>query len=450
MSSFTPPSDLNAEQSLLGSILLNPKTMDEVADKILFQHFYDPRHQKIFQYMASLSTQNKPIDILFLLDYAKSVGDDSITKDFLLELVSHSSLSKSPAQTCTIIKDKSILRSLIEIGDTLKKTAMEEGPTREILDNAQKSIFDISHENQEKNFIQLSEIIGESFDRINELHENPNPYRGTPTGFTDLDKKLGGLVDSNLIILAARPSMGKTSLALEIMRRVALSANVGVGMFSLEMSKEELTDKLLATTSGVDLWKIRNGLFSDKDNNNDFMKLGNAIGILDQAPIFIDDSGGLNILELRSKCRRLLSKHNIGLIIIDYLQLMSGRGNMYRGNRVQEVSDISRSIKMLAKELDVPIIALSQLSRGVESRDDKRPMLSDLRESGSIEQDADVVMFVHREERYHPETKKKGIADIIVAKHRGGEIGSVELKWIHNLATFGNLENARLRSYTGE
>jgi len=271
-------------------------------------------------------------------------------------------------------------------------------------------------------------------------------YRGIPTGFVDLDNMLGGLHHSDLIILAARPSMGKTSLALEIVKRVALQQQIGVAVFSLEMSRDQLCDKLIASVSGIELRKIRSGQLEDSDNLNEFTKLGEAIGRLEEAPIWIDDSGSLNIMELRTKARRLKSRHNIGLIVIDYLQLMSGKNYNYQGNRVQEVSDISRGLKMLAKELNIPVLALSQLSRGVEGREDKRPLLSDLRESGSIEQDADVVLFIHREEMYSKDTKKKGIAEILISKHRNGETGVVELAWVPKLATFENLQGARIRN----
>jgi replicative DNA helicase len=244
--------------------------------------------------------------------------------------------------------------------------------------------------------------------------------------------------------------MGKTSLALELIKRISLGTKNGVAIFSLEMSKDQLVDKLISSVSGISLKKIRSGHLSDEPHNNEFVRLGQAIGQLSEAPIWIDDSGALNIMELRTKARRLKSRHNIGLIMIDYLQLMSGKTSSYGGNRVQEVSDISRGLKMLAKELNIPIIALSQLSRSVEGRDDKRPMLSDLRESGSIEQDADVVMFIHREEMYHKETKKKGIADILISKHRNGETGAVELAFIHRLATFDNLQGAKITTRTNE
>ncbi len=442
-----PPSDVEAEQSLLGSILLNSKILDDFADKLFKEVFYGHKHQEIFCGMMSLWSQNKPADIIFVLDECDNLAkrnkqQTEITKEYLLELVTKSSLASSSSALIKIIKDKYLLRTLVKVGDDLKNMANSEAQSpSDVLDLAQKRLFEVSIDSQEKNFVPINEILMNAFERLSELQANGNEFSGVPTGFADLDKALGGLHNSDLIILAARPSMGKTSLALEITKRVALTEQIGVAFFSLEMSKEQLVDKLLASVSGVDSWKIRTGKFDE--SADEFSKLGEAIGRLDQAPIWIDDSGSLNILELRSKARRLKSKHSVGVIIIDYLQLMSGGGRNYNGNRVQEVSEISRGLKILAKELNIPIIALSQLSRSVEGREDKRPMLSDLRESGSIEQDADVVMFVHREEMYHKETKRKGIADILIAKHRHGETGSVELAWVGRLATFENLHSAK-------
>jgi replicative DNA helicase len=376
---------------------------------------------------------------------ATEVG--TINREYLLELIAKSSLSSSPEHTARIIKEKYILRMLIRVGDNLKTLAVESNsPVEDILDNAQKQLYEIALDNLDKNFVRIGDLLTATFERINELYTNQVKYRGIPTGFVDLDNMLGGLHHSDLIILAARPSMGKTSLALEIVKRVALQQQIGVAVFSLEMSRDQLCDKLIASVSGIELRKIRSGQLEDSDNLNEFTKLGEAIGRLEEAPIWIDDSGSLNIMELRTKARRLKSRHNIGLIVIDYLQLMSGKNYNYQGNRVQEVSDISRGLKMLAKELNIPVLALSQLSRGVEGREDKRPLLSDLRESGSIEQDADVVLFIHREEMYSKDTKKKGIAEILISKHRNGETGVVELAWIPKLATFENLQGARIRN----
>ena len=450
---YNPPHDLEAEKALLGSLLLNPKLLEEVADKLKPDYFVDRKNQIVYQIILDLWLNSQPVDVLFVLNAlqnnlrfnATEVG--TINREYLLELIAKSSLSSSPEHTARIIKEKYILRMLIRVGDNLKTLAVESNsPVEDILDNAQKQLYEIALDNLDKNFVRIGDLLTSTFERINELYTNQVKYRGIPTGFVDLDNMLGGLHHSDLIILAARPSMGKTSLALEIVKRVALQQQIGVAVFSLEMSRDQLCDKLIASVSGIELRKIRSGQLEDSDNLNEFTKLGEAIGRLEEAPIWIDDSGSLNIMELRTKARRLKSRHNIGLIVIDYLQLMSGKNYNYQGNRVQEVSDISRGLKMLAKELNIPVLALSQLSRGVEGREDKRPLLSDLRESGSIEQDADVVLFIHREEMYSKDTKKKGIAEILISKHRNGETGVVELAWIPKLATFENLQGARIRN----
>ena len=413
--SITPPHNEDAEKAILGSILINNKILDEIADRLKWEFFYDPRHQALYRIMLDLWSQNHPVDMIYIQNalkdstYTKKLTpSEIIDQDYLLEIVAKSSLSGSAQSTFEVIKDKFLLRTVLQTGEMMRNMALESnGKPNEILDEAQKKLFEASLENIDKNFVPLSTVLENTFERISELYHNKVEFRGIPTGFVDLDKILGGLHKSDLVILAARPSMGKTALALEFARRVAMQQQAGVAIFSLEMSKDQLVDRLISVVSGIDSWKIRTGKFSEDPAQNEFIKLGNAIGQLDQAPIWIDDSGGLSILELRSKARRLKSRHNIGVIIIDYLQLMNGGSSRYNGNRVQEVSDISRGLKLLAKELDIPIIALSQLSRGVEGRDDKRPMLSDLRESGSIEQDADVVMFVHREAMYEKDPEKR-------------------------------------------
>jgi len=447
--SYEMPYDIDAERSLLGVILLNPEVLAEIADRLFPRHFYDEKYRAMYQAMIDLWGSGKPIDTVSLLDYLKSNPDQldnpkiakEVDKDTIVELISSSSLSGNYDYTATIIKEKASLRHIIQIGDEMKKQAISgTGKAEDILDTVQKDIYEISLEHVKNDFVPIKRVVNETVDRMNELQANPNKFKGVPTGLVDLDHILGGLHNSDLIILAARPSMGKTSLALEIVKRISLDQKRGVAFFSLEMSSDQLADKMISSSSGLNLRDIRAG---ELKNQEEYNRLGDAISRLSEAPIWVEDSGSLNIMELRTKARRLKTRHDIGLIVIDYLQLMSGRGTNYNGNRVQEVSDISRGLKMLAKELNVPVMALSQLSRSVESREDKRPMLSDLRESGSIEQDADIVLFVHREEMYHKETKKKGIADIIISKHRNGETGAVELAWIGHLATFGNLQNAR-------
>jgi replicative DNA helicase len=450
MTQAQPPADMDAEKALLGSVLLNSQILQDVGDKLKGEYFYDPRHSIVYLAMVELWATSRPVDVISVLEYLHNTeslnkaSSGTVDKEFLLELISKTSLSTSHIHTSDLIKNKFVLRTIIQVGDEIKNLAyLQKDHPSEILDDAQKQLFDISKNNMEKEFVSITEVLKDTFERISQLHDNDVEFRGVPTGFIDLDNILGGLHSSDLLILAARPSMGKTSIALELVKHVAVVQKVGVAFFSLEMSKDQLVDKLVASTSGVSLSKIRSGHLSDDPANNEFIRLGQAIGQLDQAPIWIDDNGALNILELRTKARRLKSKYNVGLIVIDYLQLMSGKNTNYSGNRVQEVSDISRGLKMLAKELQIPIIALSQLSRSVDSREDKRPMLSDLRESGSIEQDADIVMFIHREEMYHKESKKKGIADLLISKHRNGETGAIELAWIPALATFGNLHGAR-------
>ena len=452
------PSDINAEKSILGTILLNQKTMEEVGDTLKPHYFFDERHVQVYAGIVHLWFNERPIDNLTVLDHLKSKKltnpiVEEVDNDFLIGLISKSSLSISPVATSEIIKNKYLFRKIIDTSDNLKKLSLNDPTdTQSVLDYAQKQIYEISLDNIEKNFTHIREILNDSFQRIYDLHDKKIELRGISTGFVDIDKILGGFHPSDLIILAARPSMGKTSLALEIVKRIAMYQNQGVAIFSLEMSKEQLCDKFISSLSGIDLRKIRSGqLEQNEKEKTEFTRLGASIGMLDEAPIWIDDSGSLDILQLRAKIRRLKTRHNIGLAVIDYLQLMtSAQSSRNFGSRVLEVSEISRGLKMLAKELDIPILALSQLSRNVEGREDKRPVLSDLRDSGSIEQDADIVMFIHREEVYRKETKKKGIADLIISKHRNGEIGTIELAWIGRLATFENLHEGKTRHWTPE
>jgi replicative DNA helicase len=310
-----------------------------------------------------------------------------------------------------------------------------------LLDTAEQKLFGVSQKYLKENFIPIRQALHETFERIDELHRDRGKLRGISTGFTDLDQILGGLQKSDLVILAARPSMGKTSFALDVLRHAAVREKLPVGVFSLEMSKDQLVDRLLAAESEVDLWKMRTGRLSDEGENNDFERIAHGMGRLSEAPIFIDDSANVNVMEIRTKARRLQAEQELGLIIVDYLQLMEGRNTE---NRVQEVSEISRSLKSLARELNVPVLALSQLSRAVESRNPPTPQLSDLRDSGSIEQDADVVMFIYREDVYKGrDSKKPGIADIFIKKHRNGPTGQIELYFEENKASFRNLSRER-------
>jgi replicative DNA helicase len=459
---FMPPSALDSEKGILGSILLNKEIMLQVADILLPEYFYEPIHQQIFALMLSLWERQLNIDILVILDKLqpkRAQADEQdplnvLDKSFLLDLTGYASMIGNPAEHAQIVRDKYVLRSLISISDEIKINALKQDEeVATILDKAENRIFKLAGSNLSQDFVSISEILTGTFDRIEDLHDHQGEVRGVPTGFTDLDSLLGGFQNSDLVILAARPGMGKTALALSLCLNASLKSKVGVAMFSLEMSRDQLSDRMLSAVSGVELFKIRHGKFDDDSRHgktNDFSRIGEGIAKLSEAPIWIDDTGSLNILELRTKCRRLKSRYNVGMIVIDYLQLMSGRstyGN--QSNRVQEVSEISRSLKSLARELNVPILALSQLSRGVEARDEKRPVLSDLRESGSIEQDADVVMFIYRDEVYNkkdknapPSAPSDSNAEVIVAKHRNGATGHADLYFRKENTSFENKEGS--------
>ena len=310
---------------------------------------------------------------------------------------------------------------------------------QKVLDEAEQKIFKVSQKFIKQDFVLIKSILESAFNRIDELHKGDHKFRGVPTGFSDLDNILAGLQKSDLVILASRPSIGKTTLALDFARHIAIKENIPVGIFSLEMSSDQLIDRMIAAESGVDLWRLRTGRLRDSGDNNDFQLIGEAMGVLSEAPIYIDDAASANIMEMRTMARRLQSEHKLGLIIIDYLQLMEGRGSE---NRVQEISEISRSLKNLAREINTPVLALSQLSRAVESRSPQIPKLSDLRESGSIEQDADVVLFLYREDREKPDTPNKNIVEVIVSKHRNGPLGRAQLYFNESSTTFKSLERA--------
>ena len=340
----------------------------------------------------------------------------------------------------SIVRRKGTLRRLIQSANEINNLAYREDTDIEtILDQAEQKLFGVSQKYLKQNFIPLTQVLHETFDRLDELHRNKGQLRGISTGYVDLDNLLGGMQKSDLVILAARPSMGKTSLALDIARHVAVNGKLPVGIFSLEMSKDQLVDRLLSSEADVNLWKLRTGNLSDQGENSDFVRIGEAMGRLSEAPIYIDDAAGSNIMEIRTKARRLQAENPLGLIVIDYLQLMTGHNTE---NRVQEVSEISRALKSLARELNIPILALSQLNRAVESRPDKRPMLADLRESGSIEQDADVVMFIYREDMYNrgQQSARPNIAKILIAKHRNGPTGHVDLYFDSEKTSFRNLD----------
>jgi len=434
-----PPQNLEAEQSVLGCLLLDKDAIINVADLIIPDDFYDFRHRLVYEAILELFEKSTSIDILTvsnLLEEKKQM-DKVGGSSYLTQLVNAVPSAAHVAYYATIIRKKGTLRRLItSAGEITNMAFSEDGEIETILDSAEQRLFNVSQKHLKQNFIPISSVLHETFERIDELHREKGKLRGLPTGFVDLDRALGGLQKSDLIVLAARPSMGKTALALDIIRYISLNTKTPTGIFSLEMSKDQLVDRLLSAQSDVDLWKIRTGNLSD----DDFEKIGDAMGSLAEAPIYIDDAAGGNIMEIRTKARRLQVEQKLGLIVVDYLQLMAGRNT---DNRVQEVSEISRSLKILARELNVPVLALSQLSRGVESRPDKVPQLADLRESGAIEQDADVVMFIYREDMYKgKESSRPNVAEIHIKKHRNGPTGQVDLFFDPQHTSFRNLDKS--------
>src|SRR3989344_3762064 len=436
-----PPQSVEAEQSVLGALLLDKDAIIKIADILYADDFYDDRHRIIYLSVLALYDERSSLDILTVSNKLEEGGSlDKIGGiSYLTTLVNSVPSAAHIVHYAQIVRRKGTLRRLISRATEIVELGFHENTDLEtLLDEAEQKLFSVSQKYLKQNFVALSEVLHESFDRLDELHREKGKLRGVPTGFSDLDNKLAGLQKSDLIILAARPSMGKTSLALDIIRHVAMVEKKAVGIFSLEMSKDQLVDRLLAAEANVDLWLMRTGKLNDLGPDNDFERIGHALGRLSEAQIFIDDSGSLNIMELRTKARRLQSEHDLDLIVVDYLQLMQGRNVE---NRVQEVSEISRSLKILAKELNLPVLALSQLSRAVEQRGgDKKPQLSDLRESGSIEQDADVVMFIYRDEMYSgKDSKKPHIAEILIRKHRNGPTGDVELFFDAEKTSFKNL-----------
>jgi replicative DNA helicase len=431
-----PPQNTEAEISVLGAVLLDKDAIIKIADIITADDFYKNAHGKIYEAMLNLYEHREPIDVITLTNKLDEMHElDRIGGgSYIASLASSVPSAANIVHYAKIVADKSILRRLIHAsGDITELAFKEEKEIPDILDRAEQAVFAVSQKHTKGSFIPISDILTDSFERLDELHRNQDKLRGVPTGFRDLDNLLAGLQPSDLIILAARPSMGKSSLAINMAQHVAIHEGIPVAIFSLEMSKEQLVDRLLAAEANIDSWKLRNANLSD----NDFQKIGEAMAKLSEAPLYFDDSVGINVMEMRTKARRLQSEHGLGLIIIDYLQLMQGNGS---SNRVEEVSDISRSLKGLARELNVPVLALSQLSRAVENRPSRIPQLADLRESGSIEQDADVVMFIYRDDYYEKDSERKNIADILIRKHRNGPVGQVELYFKPEQMLFSNLD----------
>ncbi|HLC99678.1 MAG TPA: replicative DNA helicase [Patescibacteria group bacterium] len=437
-----PPQNIEAEQSVLGSLLIDKDAIIRIADILLPEDFYKDIHGMIYEAMADLYAQREPIDLVSLSNRLESKKQLEIIggRAYLAELANMVPTSAHVVHYAEIVQRKSTLRRLIGAASHILEMGYDEEENVDtVLDNAEQSLFAVSQKYLRQNFIPIHTLLQDAFERLDALHKDSSKLRGVPTGYTELDHKLAGLQKSDLVILAARPSMGKTSLMLDIARSVAVNSKIPVGLFSLEMSKEQLVDRLLAAQANVDLWKLRTGKLKDEGEREEFSRLNDAMHTLSEAPLYIDDSAMVNVMEIRTKARRLQSEHGLGLIVIDYLQLMEGRSK-FKDNRVQEVAEITRALKGLARELNVPVLALSQLSRAVESRTEKIPMLSDLRESGSIEQDADVVMFIYRPEMYDKNTDRKHIAEIHIAKHRNGPTGTIELFFDQEKVSFKNLD----------
>ena len=421
-----PPQNLDAEKSLIGAVLIDEEVMADVSENVKAIDFYDKNHGIIFGAMIRLFEKHKPVDLLTLTDELKRKDElDAIGgSTYLTELTNYVPTAAHAATYAEMVAQKAVRRRLIHASADISELGYDESTTtQELLEQAEAELFSVSDQSIKQDLVSIDSILMESFDRIEELHKNKGELRGIRTGYRDLDNMTAGLERSDLIILAARPAMGKTTLVTNLAYNVATIEKKPVLFFSLEMSKEQLVDRMLADAANVDSWNIRTGKLSDED----FLKLSEASGELAEAPIFIDDTPGLSVLEMRTKARRKNHESQLGLIIVDYLQLMQASGN-HAGNRVQEVSEISRGLKLIARELNVPLIALSQLSRSVETRTPPIPQLSDLRESGSIEQDADIVSFIYRPSYYEPDNPEvQNITDLIIAKHRNGPVGKVQL-----------------------
>ena len=438
-----PPQDIEAEQAVIGSMLTDQEAVTAAVETLKPEDFYREDNKIIYTALLNLYNKAQAIDIITLKSELSAMGKlDAIGGlEYIAELPEKVPTTSNVDRYIKIVEEKSMLRNLIKVANDIIDLGY--GQTEEvedILDEAEKKIFNVvQKKDQNTGFTPISDVLVESFTKLEELYNSKQAITGIPTGFNDLDKKTAGLHGSELILVAARPAMGKSAFALNIGTYAATRAKVPVAIFNLEMSKDQLANRILCSEALVDSNHVRTGELSD----DELAKLAEASGELSQAPIYICDTPGISVMEIRARCRKLKMEKNIGLIIIDYLQLIQGSAKN-ANNRVQEIAEISRSLKILAKELNVPVIALSQLSRAVESRDDHRPMLSDLRESGSIEQDADIVMFLYRDDYYNPEdSKKKNIAEVIIAKQRAGETGTVELAWVGQYTKFGNLDKYR-------
>ena len=434
-----PPHDLEAEQAIIGSMLTDKDAVISAIEVLKEDDFYREDNKAIYSAILNLYNRAEPIDIITVKAELESMGKFEKVGglEYLAELPEKVPTTANAMKYIKIVEEKSTLRRLIKTANEIIELGYS--PTEDvedIMEGAEKKIFNIMQDKSQKSYTPIKDALVESFTKLEELYNRKQHITGVPSGFTELDYRTAGFHGSELILIAARPAMGKTAFALNIAANAALKGNTAVAVFSLEMSKEQLVNRILCSESMVDSNKVRTG----KLEEDDWTKLAGTIGPLSGAEIYIDDTPGINIMEIRAKCRKLKLEKNIGMVVIDYLQLIQGSGNRRSGSREQEISEISRSLKILAKELDVPVIALSQLSRAAEQRPDHRPMLSDLRESGAIEQDADIVMFLYRDDYYNQDSEKKDIAEVIIAKHRGGSTGTVELLWLGSYTKFVNLE----------
>lgn len=432
-----PPHNIEAEQAVLGCMLLDPDVIPTVTELVKSSDFYRDDHREICEAIFDITERAGPVDIITVSEQLQSRGTlDAVGGlDYLAAITSAVPTTANARHYAKIVEEKSLLRKLIKAASEISAASYEASEEAVfVLDRAEKSIFDILQKRSTQGFTHIKDVLLDTFIKLEELYNSKGFVTGVPTGFTDLDYKTSGLQNSDLILIAARPGMGKTAMALNIAQYAAVQKHVPVAIFNLEMSKDQLVNRMLCSEVMVDSHKMRTGKLEDEDWN----KIARALAPLSEAPIYIDDTPGVSVMDIRAKCRRLKLEKNLGLVVIDYLQLMQGRGKTE--SRQQEVAEISRSLKILAKELNVPVITMSQLSRGPESRTDHRPMLSDLRESGAIEQDADIVMFLYRDDYYNPDTEKKNIAEVIIAKHRHGSTGTVELRWFGEYTKFANLK----------
>ncbi|MDF2547720.1 MAG: replicative helicase [Anaerosolibacter sp.] len=435
-----PPHNIDAEQSVLGAMILDREAIITASEIIRGDDFYKEAHKEVFDAIIDLYNRNEPVDMVTLSEELsqRQILDAIGGISYLASLSSAVPTTTNVKYYSKIVEEKAILRRLIKASsEILDKGYQAEDELNSILDLAEKNIFNISQSRSQEGFSPIKEILLESFNKIEELYQSKGGITGITTGFSDIDRKTSGLQRSDLILVAARPSMGKTAFSLNLVQNAALKGGAAVAVFSLEMSKEQLVQRMLSAESHIEIQKIRNGTLSE----DEWPRLAKAMGPLAQAKVFIDDTPGITVMEMKAKCRKLKMEHGLDMIMIDYLQLMSGDGKVE--SRQQEISAISRNLKGLAREMDCPVVALSQLSRAAELRADHRPILSDLRESGAIEQDADIVMFLYRDEYYHPDSEKKNIGEVIIAKQRNGSTGTVELAWLGQFTKFVNLEKFR-------